>query len=51
MTPHLPVDNYPWPFREYTAPEVEIIHYTLEGIVCESPDDGESEDVEYEDWN
>ena len=51
MTPHLPVDKHPWQYCEYTTPEAEVIYCTLEGIVCESPDPGESEDVEYEDWD
>ena len=51
MTAPSPLDNYPWTSREYTAPDVEVIHCSLEGFVCESPDPGESEDVEYEDWD
>ena len=51
MKTHLPSNNPIWPFHEYTTPEIEVIPCTLEGVVCESPDPGESEDVEYEDWD
>lgn len=34
----------------YIQPEAEVLLCAPEGVVCESPDEGESEDVEYEDW-
>ena len=36
---------------EYLQPRAEEFSFSPEGMVCESPDDGESEDVGYEDWN
>ena len=35
---------------EYLQPHAEEFSFSPEGMVCESPDDGESEDVGYEDW-
>ena len=35
---------------EYLQPLADEISFSPEGVVCESPEDGESEDVEYEDW-
>ena len=35
----------------YVAPGVQVFPCSLEGCLCVSPEDGESEDVEYEDWN
>ena len=45
------VNDEAWLHHEYIKPKIEILPFTLEGIICESPGDGESEDVEYEDWN
>ncbi len=35
---------------EYLQPCAEEFSFSPEGMVCESPEDGESEDVGYEDW-
>ena len=35
---------------QYIQPEAEVLLCAPEGVVCVSPGDGESEDVEYEDW-
>ena len=35
----------------YVTPQVETLFYSLEGLVCDSPDPGENENVEYDDWN
>ena len=36
--------------RDYLSPRIEVLSFSLEGMVCESPEDGESEGVGYEDW-
>ena len=35
---------------EYLQPCAEEFSFSPEGMVCESPEDGESEGVGYEDW-
>ncbi len=37
-------------YGNYVRPEVIVLPFSLEGLICESPYPGESEDVEYEDW-
>lgn len=34
----------------YIRPESVVLYCSPEGVICDSPDEGESEDVEYEDW-
>ena len=38
------VNDEAWLHHEYIKPKIEILPFTLEGIICESPGDGESED-------
>lgn len=44
-------ENTRWLYCEYQQPKIEILTIKSEGVICDSPDPGESEDVEYEDWN
>ena len=40
-----------WLYNKYSKPKIGILSFNLEGMVCGSPAPGESEDVEYEDWD
>ena len=44
-------DGKTWLDPAYVAPGVQVFPCSLEGCLCASPEGGESEDVEYEDWN
>ena len=37
--------------RDYLSPRIEVLSFSTEGFLCDSPEDGESEDVGYEDWS
>lgn len=37
--------------RKYLSPEIMVLPFSLESVLCVSPGAGESEDVEYEDWD
>lgn len=36
---------------EYFKPEMEEIDISFLSVVCSSPEDGENEDIDFEDWD